>query len=43
MVAANQLDRICYGIEIKPEYVAVTLQRMEAMGLKPKLKEFGKV
>ena len=37
MVAADQLDRICYGIEISPAYVAVTLERLSQMGLKPKL------
>lgn len=34
-VAAEQLHRICYGIEIEPKYVAVTLQRLADMGLKP--------
>lgn len=29
MVAAEQLSRICYGMEIEPKYVAVTLQRMK--------------
>jgi DNA modification methylase len=28
MIAAEQLNRICYGMEIEPKYVAVTLQRM---------------
>jgi DNA modification methylase len=37
MVAAEQLGRICYGIEIEPKYVAVTLQRLQDMGLEPKL------
>jgi len=36
MVAAEQLGRICYGIEIEPKYVAVTLERMASMGLEPK-------
>lgn len=36
MVAAEQLNRICYGMEIEPKYVAVTLERMADMGLKPK-------
>jgi len=39
MVAAEQTQRICYGIEIDPRFVAVTLQRMQDMGLKPKLGE----
>lgn len=37
MCAAQQLDRICYGMEIEPKYVAVTLERMGDMGLKPEL------
>ena len=37
MVAAEQLGRICYGMEIEPKYVAVTLERMSGMGLEPKL------
>jgi len=39
MVAAEQLGRICYGIEIEPKYVAVILQRLADMGRKPKLKK----
>jgi DNA modification methylase len=38
MVAAEQLNRICYGMEIHPPYVAVCLERMSGMGLIPKLK-----
>jgi len=37
MVAAEQLGRICYGMEIEPKYVAVALERMAAMGLEPRL------
>ena len=37
MVAAEQLGRICYGMEIEPKYVAVSLQRMAGMGLEPRL------
>jgi len=37
MVAAEQLGRICYGMEIEPKYVAVALERMSGMGLEPKL------
>lgn len=33
MVAAEQLGRICYGMEIEPKYVAVTLERMKDMGV----------
>lgn len=36
MVAAEQLQRRCYGIEIEPKYCAVILERMSAMGLEPK-------
>ena len=39
LVAAEQTGRICYGMEIDPKYVAVTLQRMADMGLKPELTE----
>ncbi len=37
MVAAEQLNRICYGMEIEPKYCAVTLERMSQVGLKPEL------
>ena len=37
MVACEQLGRICYGMEIEPKYVAVTLERMSGMGLEPRL------
>ena len=37
MVAAEQLGRLCYGMEIEPKYVAVSLQRLADMGLEPKL------
>jgi len=43
MVAAEQLNRICYGMEIEPKYCAVTLERMSDMGLKPKLVDTKKV
>jgi site-specific DNA-methyltransferase (adenine-specific)/site-specific DNA-methyltransferase (cytosine-N4-specific) len=39
MVAAEQLGRICYGIEISPAYCAVILQRMKDMDLTPRLVE----
>jgi hypothetical protein len=35
MVAAEKLGRLCYGMEIAPEYVAVCLERMADMGLEP--------
>ncbi len=37
MVAAEQTGRICYGMEIEPKYVAVTLERLSQMGLEPRL------
>lgn len=37
MVAAQNLGRRCYGIEIEPKYVAVALERMLGMGLTPQL------
>ena len=37
MVAAEQTNRICYGMEIEPKYCAVTLERTQALGLEPKL------
>ena len=37
MVAAENLGRLCYGMEISPAYVAVILERMAEMGLEPKL------
>lgn len=36
-IAAEQLGRLCYGLEIEPKYVAVCLQRMKDMGLEPRL------
>jgi DNA modification methylase len=37
MVAAEQLGRACYALEIEPKYVAVALQRLSGMGLAPRL------
>lgn len=37
MVAAEQLGRVCYGMEIEPKYVAVALERLSQMGLTPRL------
>ncbi len=34
-VAAEQLSRRCFGMEIEPKYVAVALQRLADMGLTP--------
>jgi DNA modification methylase len=39
MVAAEQIGRICYGMEIEPKYCAVILERMAGMGLEPRLVE----
>ena len=37
MIAAEQLGRLCYGLEISPAYVAVILERMTDAGLTPRL------
>ena len=39
MVAAEQLGRLCYGVEIEPKYVAVALERLAGMGLEPRKEE----
>lgn len=39
MIAAEQIGRICYGMEIDPKYCAVILERMSEMGLTPELVE----
>ena len=36
LIAAEQLGRICYGMEISPAYVAVILQRAKDVGLEPR-------
>lgn len=36
-VAAEQTARLCYGIELQPEYVAAILERLAGMGLEPEL------
>jgi DNA modification methylase len=36
-VAAEQLQRRCNGLEIEPKFVAVILERMQKLGLEPKL------
>jgi DNA modification methylase len=38
-LAAHQLGRIGYGVEIDPGYVAVTLERLSMLGLKPQLED----
>ena len=35
--AAEILGRRCYGMEMEPKYVAVTLERLSLMGLEPRL------
>jgi DNA modification methylase len=37
LVAAQQLGRRCYAMEKSPPFVAVALERMAAMGLKPEV------
>jgi len=37
LVGCEQLGRKGRGIEISPAYVAVSLERLNQMGLKPKL------
>ena len=39
MLAAEQLNRKCYGVEISPKYVAVILQRMKTAGCECRLSE----
>jgi DNA modification methylase len=39
LLAAHQLGRVGYGIEIDPRYVAVALERLSTLGLKPELVE----
>ncbi len=36
IVAAEQLNRICYAMELSPAYVAVCLERLTALGLEAK-------
>lgn len=37
IAVAEQLNRICYGMEISEQYCGVTLERMAGMGLEPRL------
>jgi DNA modification methylase len=37
LVAAHQLARVGYGVEISPEYLAVALERLSMLGLEPSL------
>jgi DNA modification methylase len=36
-VAATRTDRICYGMELDPKYLAVTLESLAGEGLEPRL------
>ena len=36
LVAAESLGRICYAMELSPPFVAVALERLSLLGLKPK-------
>jgi len=38
LCAAEAEKRRCYALEIEPKYVAVALERLSDMGLKPELK-----
>jgi DNA modification methylase len=40
ILAAHQLGRIGYGCELDPGYLAVQLERLSMLGLKPELKKF---
>lgn len=37
MVAAERTGRACFGMELEPKYVAVTLERLADLGLTPQL------
>jgi len=37
LVAAEQLGRVCYAMELSPPFVAVALERLAGLGLKPRL------
>lgn len=37
IVASEKQNRVCYAMELKPEYVAVILERIDRMGLAPNL------
>ncbi len=39
LVAAEQTGRVCYAMELAPEFVAVALERLAEMGLEPRLVE----
>ncbi len=35
IISAQNTNRICYGMELTPKYVAVTLERMKELGIEP--------
>lgn len=37
LVAAERTGRLCYGMELEPKYIAVTLERLSGLGLTPQL------
>lgn len=39
LVAAESLGRTCYAMELSPPFVAVVLERLARLGLKPKLQD----
>jgi DNA methylase len=42
LVVAQEMGLSCYAMELDPKYVAVALERMAEMGLKPKLVQNGR-
>ena len=36
-MAAEKLGRVCYAMELSPPFVAVALERMAGLGLRPEL------
>ena len=37
LVAAEMLGRVCYAMELSPPFVAVALERLTQLGMKPTL------